>query len=53
MNSLEKTNPMFKEGDWIIYKDDHTKEEEVLLVSNPDPNGTFLYTVKGQHWNIR
>jgi hypothetical protein len=51
-----KTKPMFKEGDWIIYKDDHTREEDVLVVSNPDPNGTSLYTVKGQQkyyleWN--
>lgn len=51
-----KTKPMFKDEDWIIYKDDHTREEDVLVVSNPDPNGTSLYTVKGQQkyylsWN--
>jgi len=51
-----KTKPMFKEGDWIIYKDDWTGEEDVLVVSNPDPNGTSLYTVKGEQkyylgWN--
>ena len=43
-----KTKPIFKEGDWIIYKDDWTGEEDVLVVSNPDPNGTSLYTVKGE-----
>lgn len=51
-----KTKPMFKEGDWIIYKDDWAREEDVLVVSNPDHNGTSLYTVKGQQkyyldWN--
>ena len=51
-----KTKPMFKEGDWIIYKDERTREEDILRVSNPDPNGTSLYTVKGEQkyylaWN--
>ena len=51
-----KTKPMFKEGDWIIYRDEWTREVDVLMVSNPDPNGTSLYTVRGEQkyyleWN--
>lgn len=43
----EAITPKFKEGDWIVYKDDYTKEEDVLVVSNPDSKGTSLYTTDG------
>ena len=44
----DKIKQKFKEGDWIIYKEEYTGEEDVLMVSNPDPNGTSLYTGNGQ-----
>lgn len=39
--------PKFREGDWIVYKDDYTKEEDVLVISNLDSKGTSLYTTDG------